>query len=89
MGSEFLKINWHDFLQSVKTGVVTAVVLTVYQVVILPVYTSLAAGQLPSLAFNWSMIGTSLLIAVAASVGSVCKRYFTNSVGEILKTETK
>ena len=73
MKSNFLSLNWADFGKGLLVAVLSAVLGVVT--------TSLNAG---SLTFDWKVIGT---VALSAGLAYITKNFFSNSVGQVLKTE--
>lgn len=75
MQSDFLKLNWMDFLK----GLLIAVISAVFTVI----YTTVQAG---SLTFDWKAIGVT---ALASALAYISKNLFTNSDNELAKSEPK
>lgn len=74
MKSNFLNLNFKDFLKGLLTAVITAVSAYIYEVI--------QSADLT--AIDWKFVGTTALIA---SIGYLTKNLLTNSDGEPLKTE--
>jgi len=73
--SNFGTLNLKDLAKGLLVSVGSAVIGVIT--------TSLQAG---SLTFDWKQIGT---IALAAALAYLGKNFFTNSTGEVAKTESK
>lgn len=76
MRSNFLNLNFNDFLKGLITATITAVLTYLYEVVQTGDFT----------AIDWKMVGSTALIA---AVGYLTKNLVTNSDGEPLKVERK
>jgi len=85
--SDFGKLNLADIGKGFITAVLTAIIAYVYQFVSSAV-TALQAGQTPQLPDLQSLL-TAGLIALGAGFAYLVKNVFTNSNGEIAKTENK
>ena len=71
--SGFLNLNWKDFGKGLLLAVLTAVLGAIY--------TTLQAG---SFSFDWKQIGT---LAATSFMAYIMKNLFTNSNGEVMKSE--
>ena len=76
MKSDFLNLNWKDFVKGLLVAVLTAVITYLYGVI----------GTGDFTAIDWKMVGSTALIAALAYLS---KNLFTNSEGEPLKTESE
>lgn len=75
--SKLLSLNWHDIIKALLVAFLTTFVATIGQ--------SLDAGIFPTLA----QIKVAALSGLAAAVAYLAKNLFTNSNGQILKTNTE
>lgn len=80
--SKLFSLNWHDVLQSLKTALFTGI-FTWLTVFLTPIYNSITNGQIPTFTFDWRQVLISLIGAIVAALGSVVKRFLSNSAGQI------
>jgi len=80
--SKLFTLNWNDVWQSLKTALFTGI-LGWLTALLTPIWDTITAGQIPTFAFDWKQVLIGLGVAVISALGSVLKRYVSNSEGKI------